>query len=421
MQAVFYTVNPVGWATCKWLKHLWPGCVLSRLNGLSLREIEPHPLPADDWVRVKTLLGGICGSDVALVAQRQPPNSILQAFSSMPFVFGHENVSVVDALGPDVPDIWKGRRVCVEPTLACQARGITPLCRHCRQGNFCVCENFGADGAGKSQLPPGTSIGYNARTGGSKGEYFVAHVSQLVPVPDGVCDELALLTDPAACALHGVLRTDLSQVEKILVYGAGTIGLCTVASLRAVGYDGRIDVIARHDYQTELAESLGADECLILPPARRLRFEQIARMTGAKVHRVRFGNRTLTGGYDVTCDCVGSKQSLNECLKWTRGRGQMVLVGTGHGGGVDLTSIWFSELKVFGAYGRQVENYDGRKLSTYKLVHEFMVQGKLPLEPLLTHRFPIGQYRRAYGTALHKSANKAVKVAFDFRNKQREA
>ncbi len=418
MQAVFYTVNPVGWATCKWLRYLWPGCLTSRLNGLTLRRTDPPQLPADDWVRVKTQLGGICGSDVALIDQRQPPNSILQAFSSMPFIFGHENVSVVETLGPEAPDIWKGRRVCVEPTLGCRARGITPPCDRCREGEFCVCENFGADAAGEAELPPGTSIGYNSRTGGSNGEYFVAHVSQLVPVPQGISDELALLTDPAACALHGVLRSDPDGMKNVLVYGAGTIGLCTVASLRAVGFDGRIDVVGRHNYQADLARDLGADRCLLLPTDRRSRFEQIAELTDATVHRVRFGNRMLVGGYDITYDCVGSKRSMNECLKWTRGRGQMVLAGTGHGGGVDLTPIWFSELDVKGIYGRQVENFDGRKLSTYKLVHEFMAEGKLPLEPLLTHRFAIGDYKRAYKTAMHKSAHKAVKVAFDFRDNE---
>ncbi|MFW6066585.1 MAG: alcohol dehydrogenase catalytic domain-containing protein, partial [Planctomycetota bacterium] len=108
---------------CKLLGAVRPSCRLGRLGGLRVRDIPAPELPGDDWVRVRTLLGGICGTDVALVAQKQPPDSILQAFSSLPAVLGHENVAVVETVGEDVDDGWLGRRVCVEPTLCCEVRG----------------------------------------------------------------------------------------------------------------------------------------------------------------------------------------------------------------------------------------------------------------------------------------------------------
>ena len=415
MQALFYGVNPVGWATCKWLRLFWRGCLLSRLNGLALREVPVPDLPGDDWVCVRTLMAGICGTDLALLAQKQPADSILQAFSSLPAVFGHENLAVVEAVGPAVDDAWVGRRVCVEPTLCCEVRGIDPPCDRCRAGEYGACENFGADGAGSAGLPPATSIGFNRRTGGAFAERFVAHVSQLVPVPQELPDELAVLTDPAACSLHAVLRLELKGVERVLVYGAGVLGLATIASLRAVGYPGRIHALGRHGYTGRLALAMGAEEYLRLPRARRARFEEIARRTGATVHRARFGNYTLSGGYDVVFDCVGSRQSIGESLRWTRSRGQMVFLATGHGRGVDLTPIWFTELTVLGAYGRQRERFDGRRVGTYGLVHELMCSGKLPVRGLLTHTFRIGEYRRAFRVGMSKAQHEAVKVAFDFR------
>ncbi len=350
-----------------------------------------------------------------IIAQRQPPNSILQAYSTLPAVLGHENVAVVEEVGADVDGSWLGRRVCVEPTLCCEVRGIDPPCPRCQVGQYGACENFGRDGAGQGELPPGTSIGYNALTGGSFGECFLAHESRLVGVPEQLSDEQAILTDPIACSLHAVLRADLSQAKRVLVYGAGMLGLGVIAALRAVGYAGQIHALDRASFRQPYVKSCGADEFVQLPARKRDRFYRIAELTGADVKRARFGNYMLSGGYDVLFDCVGSARSINEGLKWTRSRGQLVLVGTGHGGRLDITPLWFTELTVLGAYGRQYEEFDGRRIESYKLAHEMMVAGKIKADNMLTHTFPLGRYKRALTVALNKSKYEAVKVAFDFR------
>ena len=123
----------------------------------------------------------------------------------------------------------------------------------------------------------------------------------------------------------------------------------------------------------------------------------------------------LSGGYDVVFDCVGSADSINESLKWARSRGQVVMVATGSGGAIDLTPVWLSQLDVRGAYGRQIEHFDGRRIGTYQLVHELMLAGKLDIAAMLTHTFRLGEYRKALSAAMDKSASGAVKVAFDFR------
>jgi len=418
MKAIVYQAKPAGWLACKMLSRLWPACRLSGLAGLSLRELPPPPLVDKHWVRCRTLMGGICGTDLAILAQTHPPNSILRAFGSMPMVLGHENLAVVEEVGSAVDRSWLGRRVCVEPTLCCAVRGIDPPCQQCRRGRFGICENFGASGAGLGNLPAGTSIGYNSRTGGSFGEYFVAHRSQLVAVPDALSDELAVLTDPLACALHAVLRADLGQAAQVAVYGAGVMGLSVIACLRATGFAGRIDAIERNSYLSGLAGEFGADEFLSLPSRGRGRFEAVAEATSCRVYRAPLGSMILSGGYDAVFDCVGSAQSVQEALKWTVGGGQVVLVGTGHGGKLDLTSVWFKELTLAGAYGRAVENFRGAAVGTYQLAHELMLAGELNASAMLTHTFRIEQYRQAFQTAMDKAAHGAVKVAFDFRSRQ---
>jgi L-iditol 2-dehydrogenase len=440
MKAVQYNIKPLGWATCRWLRHVWPGCLLSGVNGLSLRDMPPKSLPAKDWVRVRTLLGGVCGTDTAILGQKPPPDSLLQAYSSMPMILGHENVAVVDQVGPGVDRSWLSRRVMVEPTLSCEARGANPRCERCAAGQFGACENFSGDMNGlkvlpkksvwkklweklvskkpaeeSSDIPPGTSIGYNSRTGGSWGEYFVAHKSQLVPVDDNLSDEEALLVDPLSCSLHGVLRADLTGVRRVLVYGAGVLGLGVIAGLRAAGFGGRIEVLDRVGYLAKVAEDFGASEYFTLPRDPRSRFGQIAGRTGGTVQRARFGNYMVSGGYDLVFDCVGTMQSVDECLKWTRARGQLVMLGTLQGKHVDLTPLWFRELTVIGAYGRQIEDFQGRRIGTYQLTQEFILAGKIKAARLLTHRYRLDEYRKALTVAMHKEKYEAVKVAFDFR------
>ncbi|MBT3200565.1 MAG: alcohol dehydrogenase catalytic domain-containing protein [Phycisphaerales bacterium] len=415
MLAITYDIKPLGWATCLWLKRFWRGCLLTSLNGLRCGEVQTPELPGDDWVRVETLLGGICGTDLSLIAQGQPPNSILQGFSSMPMGLGHENVAIVREVGPSVDESWIGRRVCVEPTLGCKARGIDPPCRSCRDGRFGVCEHFCGDVPGNYSLPAGTSIGYNARTGGSYGQYFVAHESQLVPVPDELSDEHAVLTDPVACGLHAVLRADLTGAKKVLVYGSGVMGLGVIASLRAVGFKGHIDALDRHEYLGEAARESGADDFFRLGPEKGERFESIAKRTDASVQRVRFGNYMLSGGYDIVFDCVGSPSAINESLKWTRADGQVMFIGTGHGGALDLTPVWFTELRIKGVYGRGIEQLNGKTATTYEMVHDLMLAGKMDVEKMLTHKFPLSEYRQAFLAASGKADHGAIKVAFDFR------
>jgi threonine dehydrogenase-like Zn-dependent dehydrogenase len=415
MRALVYDIKPWGWAACKLLRPFWPGCQRSPLGGLSLRDVDLGDFPGSEWVRVRTLLGGICGTDLSILAQKQPPDSILQAFSSMPMLMGHENVGVVEDVASGVEASWKGKRVCVEPTLGCTARGIVPACERCQAGEFGACENFGDAGTGGAAMPPGTSIGYNSRTGGSFGETFYAHVTQLVELPESIDNELAVLTDPLACSLHAALRSRWSEARRVLVYGAGVLGLGLIAGLRAIGYSRSIDALDNARYLEKPARSFGADEFLSLDKGRGERFARIAERTGGTIQKVRFGNLMLSGGYDIVFDCVGSPQSLAESLKWTRARGQVVIVGTGSGGNVDLTPIWFRELEVLGAYGRQVESFAGRRIDTYRLVHEFMTQGKLDVRPMLTHTFPLADYRLALDVAMNKNRHGAVKVAFDFR------
>ena len=242
----------------------------------------------------------------------------------------------------------------------------------------------------------------------------MAHVSQLFEIPNDLSDEQAALTDPLGCSLRAAGRARLSGADAVLVYGAGMLGLGVVWALRALGYPGRVDVVARHRHQSELARRLGASEVLELPGERRGRFETIAKRTGGRVTRARFGNYMLSGGYDVVFECIGGRRTIEEALKWAGSRGQVIILGMGHGRGADMTPIWFGELDVMGVSGRGVEGYRGRKLRTYQLCHELMRSAPADVTALLTHTFDLADYKAALSAAINKGAHKSVKVAFRF-------
>ena len=115
----------------------------------------------------------------------------------------------------------------LEPVLGCVARGITPVCPPCGRGELGRCERIAF-----GDLEPGLQSGFCADTGGGWSTAMVAHESQLHRVPDELSDEDAVMVEPAACAVHAALRRRRRRRWAVVVIGAGTLGLLTIAALQ---------------------------------------------------------------------------------------------------------------------------------------------------------------------------------------------
>ncbi len=411
MKGLVYSVSVPRWLACKLAGMATPRAFTGPLSMLRLRELPVPELPAADWVRLRTILGGVCGTDLALVFQKNHPNTILQQFAAFPAVLGHENVAIIDAVGPAVPGHWRtGMRVCVDPALGCAGRGIDPPCSQCAAGRPSVCE-----APGDERFPPRALIGLNRVTGGSWAEYFVAHQSQLHAVPDAVIDDHAVLVDPIASAAHAVFRRRPRDGEHILITGAGIVAFGVLLAIRALGHANSITLVARNAAQANLARRLGAGEVLIQPRRMRRidRYRAIAADAGAIRLDGRMGNQALLGGYDLTYDCTGTPMGLTFALGWTRARGTLVAVGTTGISIIDSTPLWFDELTVIGANGRQIEAADGRQLHTYEVVFDWLSTGRLDLSPLTPSIFPLSEYRAAFAALANRGASRVLKVAFD--------
>lgn len=363
----------------------------------------PSPaLPGPDWVRIRTRMGGICGSDLAIVTLTASPST--SPFSSFPFTPGHENVGTVAELGSAVRDWTVGERVVVNPLLSCVPRGISPVCAGCAEGHCSRCEHF-TDG----EIAPGMLIGTTRGLGGSWGEEFVAHRSQLLRVPETMSDEEAVLVEPFACSVQAVRANPPAPGARVLVIGSGAIGLVTVAALRALAPSAQVTVLARHPFQAEQALRLGAARTV---SGRGDYLEELAALSGARLLRPIIGKRIAVGGFDQVYLCVGGRGGMEDALRFTRSGGTLVLLGNSTRlDGIDWSPLWLKELTLRGtlAYGHGHAGGDA-----FAEALALVASGAAPLGPLLTHTFTLDQLRPALLTAMDKQGSGSVKVAFRY-------
>jgi threonine dehydrogenase-like Zn-dependent dehydrogenase len=377
----------------------------SRFSCLRFYDQTEPVLPNEDWVKVRVKYGGICGSDLNLLFLNDSPAT--SPFVSFPFTIGHEIVGEIAETGSEAADLKPGDRVVIDPILSCHARGIEEPCLACLKGNFSLC-SYKTEG----NLSPGLLIGACRDTGGGWSSYLVAHKSQAFKLPDAVNDLNGVMIEPFSCALHSVLRNPPKQDDTVLVIGGGVIGICVIAAIRALGIPCRIAALVKHPFQAELAANYGANEIIHL---RKKTYEDdLAKTLGGKILKPLFGPVVIQGGADMVFECVGKKQSINDALRFSRNGGKVVLLGlAGIMDGVDWTTVWLNELDVKGSFAYSTEMYQGKRTRTFEIAIKLMNEGKADLSPLVTHRFPLEDYRNALVTATNKKNGAAIKVVFE--------
>jgi threonine dehydrogenase-like Zn-dependent dehydrogenase len=384
-------------AGAKRIKNLETG----RLSPLQLEDAPEPDLPTPEWVRVKPLLSGICGSDLGTLSADNSP--YFSPITSPPFVMGHEVVGVVT---DDNSGFQAGERVVVEPALGCPVRGIDPPCPYCASGRHALCLNVT-----KGTISPGIQTGFCRDTGGGWTQRtLVAHPGQLHRVPEGLSDEAAVAIEPLACAVHAALKTSPGPDDTTVVIGAGNIGLFTVAALRRLTDAGRIICVAKHERQREEALRLGADE-VVHPKGT---YADLPEMLGAETHKPELGKPVVMGGAEKVLECVGSPGTIEDALRLTRPGGDVSLVGMpGARSSLDLTALWHKEVTLSGAYAYGVEDYRGQRTSSFDLAIQIAPQ--IRLETMVGPRFRLEEYREAIAAARSSGRAGYVKVVFDHR------
>ena len=430
MEAVQLDVTPARFVLARSLGRVFDSFVHGRGSGLRRVERPAPPLPGSSWVRIEVLLCGICGSDLAALSCRSSP--ALEPFGSFPAVLGHEILGRVVEAGPDVNHVRPGQRVVVDPMLHCAVRGreAGAWCPSCEAGRHATCEMAAEDApleVDGARLRRGLAIGYHANLPGGWSEEIVAHARQVFPVPEALPDNAAVLAEPLAIAVHGILSgaRELCAGDRggapprqagvvaaggpVLVVGSGAIALATVWALRTLGYAGELVMQAKRAREGDLASALGADG--VVRPGAEARQALID--TGARAYMPIVGPETYAGGgYACVFDCVGSRSSLAQALRFAAPRGRVVLLGcAGRLKKLDLTFLWAREVQVAGCVGYGMEDWDGRRRHTFDIALEGMAANPGGLEDVVTHVFPLRRYRDALRAAFGRRRSGAVKVA----------
>lgn len=385
----------------KALKRVWPEVVFSPLSPSRFEDMPEPELPGPRWVKVQNQRCGICASDVALLFVDAEPSVAPVALPGHQRIYlGHEVLGVVREVGPGVTRVKVGDRVIMDTRFQganCLSQEIDPPCRHCAVGNYALCENASA-GIGPSGV------------GGGWGDGFTAHETEIYPIDEDVTDDQAVLVDSISNGLRATLRRTPGPGEHALVVGSGIIGLNTLQCLKAVSPDCHVTIMARYPQQADMARRLGADEIVRGEDT----YQATARITGAKLYREMFGNRMLLGGFDVVYDCVGSARTVHDSLRWARAGGAVVMVGIKFAPlKLDLNPIWYQEVDLVGLCAHGVEPWRDETRHTFDLVIDLMRQGKITVDGLITHRFPLSQWRQAVNTTLDKR-NGVIKVVLDY-------
>ena len=403
MKALRFSVSVPQYAALKLVGRVRPLYYAGPLATIRLVEIPEPALPSADWVKIKTLLCGLCGTDMNLIFLRDSPTAT--PFTSFPCTLGHEICGQVNEVGAGVDGVRPGDVVTVCPPLGCRVRGIEPECRMCQMGRPSNCENF-AEGS----LAPGLILGLCRDVGGGFAPYLVAHKSQIFSLPSGLSHKEGIMIEPLAVALQAVIDNQPKEGDHVLVVGGGVIGNLIVQAVRALGSGCHITVVEPSGFHAQLASRAGADSIVadgdILGHAKTI--------TQAKGYTPMLGQSILMGGFSRIFDTVASASTLMAAMRVLRGGGVLSVVGISKDHVVDLTPLWLKLQTVKGVYCYGFVDVQGEKRHAFDMAIDLVKQKKVAVGHMVTHTFAIEDYKRMIAVNLHKQRYGAVKTALSF-------
>lgn len=365
---------------------------------LRFRDVPEPRLPGPRWIKVRNAMCGLCASDIHFVFMDIDVASFPAAAPGVPRKYlGHELVGEVVEAGSEVPNVAVGDRVAMRIDWpSCFQQDLEPPCRQCASGAYMLCENVGRQPAPVVD----TGCGFSP--------FMVMHRSQPFRIPSRLTDDEAVLLEPTAVAVHAVMRRAPKPGEKVLVIGSGTIGLLTLAVAKALEPSCRVSCVARYPFQGEQAERMGADG--VLPDGKEL-YPRAAEASGARFIEGAFANRILLGGFDVVYDSVGNDRSLRDALRLARAGGTVVLVGVNfQPGRIDYSPVWYQEVDLVGSNCHATEPTGE---NSFEIAARLLSGKAVRVEGMVTHRFPLAEYRRAIDAFCDKGRSKAIKIVID--------
>lgn len=335
--------------------------VLDAPYKMRLTECEA-PTPSKDEVRIKVKRLGICGSDPTIYRGLHP-------YVSYPLVPGHEISGVIDMVGENVAADRIGERVTIIPHLVCGE------CDVCKTKTYNFCENLRCTGA---------------EADGAMCDYFCISSEMAISIPDEMNIDDAALVEPACVAYHGAKRASLTSDDKVLVVGAGPIGVFCMQSCFALGAK-KVYIADMDADRLEIAKKLGATG--IIDVSKESLSEGLERLGEDKI--------------TVYYDCVGEKGVvLNNILSIAHRGSRIVIIGVlqNEYNVPKLPDFVQHELSLFGTTMYVPEDY--REMIT------LMSKGIVKTEGMISHRFKLEDIPDVLDM-LDKRKEKTFKIVID--------
>jgi L-idonate 5-dehydrogenase len=339
--------------------------VIHAPRDLRVEEVAVPALGPKD-VEVRIGAGGICGSDLHYYQD----GGFGTVRIKEPMVLGHEIAGVVTAVGEAVESVRAGDKVAVNPSRPCGQ------CRYCREGLAIHCLDVRFFGS--AMRFPHVQGGFRQR--------LVADERQCVPVPADLPLEKAAFAEPLAVCLHAVSRAGPLVGRRVLITGAGPIGMLTLLAARHAGA-AEIVITDVADAPLSLARRLGADEGVNVA-------KQGERMTRFHAEK---------GHFDVMFEASGNPAALRQGIDCLRPRGIAVLIGIGGEANLMLPTLVAKEVDLRGTFRFDRE---------FAWAVEAIAQGRIDPSPLLSDVMPVRDAVRAFEHAADRS--KAMKVQLSF-------
>lgn len=306
-------------------------------------ELQTVPVPAigPNQVLVQVEAVGVCGSDTHFYESGNVGDIVVEG----PVVLGHESAGRIVAVGAEVPDERIGERVSVEPQTVCRR------CDFCKSGEYHLCREVDFYGAWPCD--------------GSFADYEPIDSDFAHRIPDEMTFEQAALAEPVSVAVHAVRKAVVTAASKVLITGAGPIGVLTA----------------------QVARAFGATEIVISDPIENRRRFALEHGATHAVDPTSADFSEWRERFSVYIDASGSGRAIEQALPAVRPGGVAVLVGMGASRlELPIAMIQHHEITLTGTH---------RYVNTWQTALELIASGRVDVEPLVTGRYGLDRTEEA--------------------------
>lgn len=321
------------------------GVVCTGNKTVDVREF-PKPVPGPGEVVVRMKISGLCGSDLLFYRQSRAERE------ASPVISGHEPCGIVDSIGSAVSGVREGDRVAVYHYRGCG------FCRYCLAGNLMCCDQ---------------RRGYGWHVDGSHADYILTDARNCMILPDELSFiDGAMIACGTGTAYSALRKLGISGQHTLAIFGQGPVGLSGLLIAKAMG--ARVICVQPGQQRGELSVQLGADE--LIDPTSTDPVEAI---------------RDLTAGHGADCamECSGAPAAQHAVLECLGFMGKAVILGAGpKEKSINLSQLLSNQLTIMGSFVMPLPMYHDLK--------KFMVDHKISLERMITHRYPIDQAPEAF-------------------------